>query len=1076
MSYDDAEDFAAETLLDPTSAPRMTGLLSGEGGAVQVRGVAGRTIKPVSAAVVIGLGGTGVQTVARIKSAVDAGRIDQEAHNAVTFLAIDAVGTDKMNPPLPDGVGLSGDLMNLTGFNAGAYLDGQLPNDRFLQQWWDNDYRVDRGELIDGLKRERMLGRLCFHQEVPRVRKLIQQKMSEALGIRADVVAAGRGGADGGEIAVYIVCSSVGGTGSSGFLEVLGAVHLAAKDLSVTAKIRPFIVLPGAFSSSLKDQQSVLAIESAQRANAYAFFKELDHFIKNKQEFLESLGHKDSIAPGVDLVHSVYLFDATVGSGKLINSVSDIYEIIAESVYQLMFSTIGRAILGSDGANIERILKEYDDFGKPRKYCSLGLSRVLFPGDTLRFHVVMWWSDWFLRSGFLKQLSATDTETLKDSEEVANLLETLSSLTQQAIEGQFDDVVRDFIDVGRDAPAGLQANPDVTNAQDTLSTIEDLIPSVTMEIRRVLEDLRPRVLTNLNDLIERGVFASSASVPRARQIVSLLLRRLNEQRVNAEQSETAQIAARGIASERVDERLEDLEEAAGRNILQAAVAQVVGLVNDEVFTTGDAAEELGNAIKDWTRAVVDAEFAQARLAYLRRAVRSVQALSDELESAQTQMEQMADRARGLWERDELIGKDAGPKATSVLIPNDTLPEVELSQLSRSVRATVQAEHAKKLSDAELAVFHGALIRSSLTRGFFDVGSRDPLRQKRATDALLARLEWEALRYALERDHEDGERLPRLPRGLPEAADEVGQRELLVTSLQGIRDLSQEVCWAWEPGRFALDSSLDGEDGASASDRPRVTSAVIAHESMTEMLSAEFNLPESRTPAPDPERVLALSVEWAVPIHCLPVVDRWREDYDRLRRKREAQRTNHPEIGVEPPNHIDRRFESFDELVPEYFRPAATAKAFVKGMAIASALTSPKAADVTVALFVRDSTRLPMSPIRQERGKGFVTRRVTVENGQLRPAASGDAVVGSKWFGALRSVGLDIGLQRSIDDCWTVVVESIDSATLTDVIQEKVASKIDRGSKARIVDPSDREALGHLRNAVEDLLDELAQYD
>lgn len=67
---------------------------------------------------------------------------------------------------------------------------------------------------------------------------------------------------------------------------------------------------------------------------------------------------------------------------------------------------------------------------------------------------------------------------------------------------------------------------------------------------------------------------------------------------------------------------------------------------------------------------------------------------------------------------------------------------------------------------------------------------------------------------------------------------------------------------------------------------------------------------------DPERIVALSCEWAVPIHALHQIHTWQGSY-----RQHAESRNRGRRSQTPPAHIDRRFEfELKELVPEYFDP------------------------------------------------------------------------------------------------------------------------------------------------------------
>lgn len=1051
--------------------PDVTAILGSAGTTRRVRGLGGHQLRPVSSAVVIGLGGSGIQCVSRIRSAVMADRIDQHARDAIAFLGIDAVDDKGQKPPLPPGVDLGADYINLQGFNPAAYLKGQKPNDPFLQSWWDDGYKVPSGPMNEGLKRERMLGRLCFHKDAATIRTRIAQAMTSAARVRSDYVAEGDPGDVGAEIPVYLVSSCAGGTGSSGFLEVVLAIHAAAKGLSLTPKIRAFILLPGVFVNEVLRQQLGETAAQAQRANAYGFFKELDHFLVKSSELPPMMGMREIEIEDGELIHQVYLFDSNLGSSGVIAKVTDIYEIVSESIYQFLFSEMGRALIGVDGVNVERILTELDAFRKPRRYCSLGLGRVVFPGDTFRNHLIMWWCDWMVRQGFLRTPTTVELTTLRDSERVTRLVDSIDTLLGRATSGQFDDAVRSFLDRGREAPRALEARHDLASAEELFVELQKDAAEVSAAVRRELETLRPRLVNELEDLIEGSVFADGASVPIAREIVKHVEKGARERLSHATDALNAQIAMKESSFQRVEERLEALAEASSRNLLEKAVAAIVAVFSDETLTLPESAEMVGNAIKDWTQAVHGSELAQARHDFLAQACRRIEGLRLEMERAHERLVELAGQAKSQWERDDLLGKDAGPEATTVLVPKDSQPEVEWSALSKASRRDISEEHADRLSGDLMREFLDRWIAESLTRGFFDFGSEDRVAAMNAERSLLASLERDAVQFGLGALDDDGNPVSRLPVDLLDAARQLGEEQRLHTAVEGLERLSRNVCWAWEPGNFHLPP---GDNERRADLLPRVTTGVAAHASMAELVDAEFPEQASRAQFPDPERVIALSCEWGVPVHCLPVVASWRTDYELFVARRKRQRKDG--VSIEPPNHIDKRFEQFKDLVPEYFQPEEAAPRFARAVLIAAALEADTTKSSTVGCYLRDATLPPVSPVRQVRGEGFVGRVVVLDQGQLRPnPTDSDRQLGHTWHEAIRSVGLDVTLSNSIDVAWKRVIQDVEPSQLVALIDILIEQKVDRALGRRKLTLKEREAFAHMKNAFEDLRDELAEY-
>ena len=70
---------------------------------------------------------------------------------------------------------------------------------------------------------------------------------------------------------------------------------------------------------------------------------------------------------------------------------------------------------------------------------------------------------------------------------------------------------------------------------------------------------------------------------------------------------------------------------------------------------------------------------------------------------------MSDRARDHWQWDELLGKDAGPVATSVVIPHDVAPEIEDSraEVLAALAPQLPAEQRQQVwAEALAAARHG----------------------------------------------------------------------------------------------------------------------------------------------------------------------------------------------------------------------------------------------------------------------------------------------------------------------------------------------------------------------------------
>jgi Tubulin like len=1045
--------------------PERTAVLRSSGGGAYVRGLARAQYLPVSSAVVIGLGGSGVQTIARVRAALLADRPDQTAVDAIQLLGIDSVDVTEQNPPLPAGVDLSrSEFLTLNGFNAYAFINGRLGTDDHLKAFWDTDYEPPRDPLTDGFKRERMLGRLGFREYSMRIAQQISSAMSRAMSVKSEAIQEGSTVDTGGKIRVFIVSSCAGGTGSSGFLEVVAAVHAAAQGIGVQAEIRSFTFLPGVFHKNVLEAPNGEIVARAQRANAYAFFRELDHFMVYSSEVAEYVNRPGLEIPDNELVKQAFILDSSLDAIGQIENIADVYEIAAEGIYQFLMCDMGRMALGVNGTNADQELKSFDLYGKPRRYCSFGIARVVLPGDTLRHHLTMRWCDWMIRGAFLRQ---ADPIAIRESTTNEDIIGIVLGVINKSTNTTFDEIVTDFRNNGADAPQSLRTKAEAAYANEILTQLEGDLPVVISEMQTTLRELRPRLLDELRSELERSLFAKGQSVPEARELLKNVRKRIDGELVTATSRLNGQIAGKASQYEALEEALDKLEDAEARNLIEAAGAYMLHLFNDEVLTKTEAAEAVGERIKDWSAACIESERALSRKLFLEDTARYIQLISEELARAEDRLNQLAERAKTQWEADILIGKDAGPLATTSLIPNDTLPQVEWSQLAVSCDRQFMEEHANLLGGDDLTAFIQRWCSEANIRGFFDFGletAKGP-----AEDTLLASLERDAESFAIRKIDPDPQigTIMRLPTSLPDAAAAVGETDQLNRALYSLASLTANVLWRWEKGRF----HLEGDD-AGVPVTPIVNTGIVFDESARAQVEAQLAGAQKFT-FNDPERIVALSSEWAVPFHCLSVVHEWKRDYDLLAKRRERQRTkkstaNPVPGGVEAPNHIDRRFEdALKPLIPDYLKPEESARDTVRALLVAL-LIKDKA--VVETCFVRDANMVPSGPIARVPNGPWLGYRISLDSGLLRSGpASTAAELGTGWFDLVRAIGTKPQLGVAVTQSWEVIEANV-AATLISSAASLLSAQLETAKRARRISVEDKQALGWLINATQDFTD------
>jgi len=886
------------SLVDPDSGAALRGARTGV-----------QPIDPLSMGVVIGVGGSGVQTISRVRSAVVGGRPDAAATPSIRFLGIDAVDLTKQYPNLPPGVSLAaGEFVNLTErtFDAEAYVRRIGASESDLQRWWDVNYSVPAGPLTDGLKQSRMLGRLAFYRESANITTEIHNAMSQAIRLRRAHMEAGIVGTDTGAsmLKVFIVASTCGGTGSAGFLEVLHKSWVAARELGIIPEIRAFLYMPGVFEDSVQRSSAAPMLEKRnQEANGFAFLREVDHFVVHSDQLEANVCRPRAtmvpaeIPPGQAL-KQVFLIDATMGGMCRLSRVTDFYEIVAEAIYQFVMTEAGRPQIAQNGTNTDDFLRMLDGHSKRRIYCGLGIAGVTYPGDTYRRHLRARFGEWAIRNLLLPRPIELPT-VVHDSESLRSLQSELSSLHSSVLGYDPPDEVTDFRAITEFAPENLQEEPEQAVVTRLMTSSQAAAPRAVKAIQDRMRVVADQALAKVEPLIIDTLTQSGQGVPFGIEMAKSAERAIDKLVSSATEVRAMHQHSGGPRAE------EEMEER--RRRFQSISGRLVRLPGSKE----KAAVQLGEAIKAWGAAVVGEQEAEGELRFLESARGRLQALRNELEEAERQLQKLAAAAYEAWTSDELIGKDTGPEDTTVLIPPDTVPEVRHSRLA------VQA--FRDLIDKVSVLDSTELLRDLYRhwrhegegRGPFALGSSNGDEQEQARRALADELRLLSDEHALEAGRSetqaDGSPTGRLllPRSLADAAERTPDgHAILDRSLQGLARLSAQTTLAWDKGRLGnveVEPATSTVVVAPAALRPRVTTLI-----------GDEGAGRSILDSPDEERVVAMTTEWGISAHAVAPVISWQRPY--LSALEASARDS---VSKRP--HLDKRWaNNLDPLVPLYY--------------------------------------------------------------------------------------------------------------------------------------------------------------
>lgn len=1012
----------------------------------------GIRIDRLARAVVIGIGGSGIQTISRLRSRVLGKRPDADATSSISFLGIDSVGTQRQVPPLPPGVNLApADFYNLAegGFDADSLVrhQGHLPR---LQSWWDGDRKVPPGPLIDGMKQDRMLGRLAFFQRGDTVASRVQSAVMRALALNASRMSSGHAGQSTSVTSprFYVVGSSCGGTGSSGTLEVLYAIWSAARTQGMTPDITMLTYTPGVFEEEIRrnSQASVEEISNL-RANAYAFFRELDHFIEKSSELKNAIAHAEQLGDPelVDghLVKQVFLIDSVVEGAGFVSEIEDIYEMTAEALFQFLMTDVGDRSLNINATNTP-VLDGVDGYRKRRLYCGLMVGSVLFPGDTVRYHLANRFYDYWLTQTLLER-PVDLPEMVRRSDAKPMLLDALLALISEVEEVEQPEQLARARDIATTAAQEFKDDWREESITNRVGTVREDLPGGISDYRDLLRRKRQALATQIEQIVTDAVLDSCQGVDFCAELVSVVRREiLGHQR---DWMDYLTGARRNAAQARDDI---DPAEAALKASGAAWWSRVIQT------TVRRDAEHLGARMQTWVNDSTNQERVSAQLDLVREMLSILEVLEARLVAAKHQLELISEHVSKAWRQDNLLGKDRNPRAMTAFVPEDIMPKVEDCELNR--RCFVKVREA--LKNVELDTEQRVLFtnwRAKTREALFALGSENKdilVAARKALSRELARL---ADQYVFERG--TGEvadpDAPRhefiVPRDLSTAASTVDGGASLQRALESLGGIIRRVALSVDEARL------------NVSTFPVSTTTLIRPRDLAGAVDSLFPKGPGLeiVDGADPEKIVALNMLWGTSLHAITVVSGWKNDYERLL-------TSLPQDKEQKRMHIHREWQLMDgylnPLVPKYGDADLAASVYVQ-LELASALLDDQS--LVEFMFPLDSLE-ETRPLRTQRHDGSTLWEATIYR-QDPDASRGwyvvnTSVIGDSQAEVLDRIAIDIQLRQYISG---FLGQLIDETGFDPVIAElkRMQEKFDGLVQLHRPKSKDKEAVGKIASAV-----------
>ena len=332
-------------------------------------------LKKIQPAVVIGLGGTGVNTITYLKKI-----LQEQAEDTRSFVRFLALDIDELKGEVPSSR-LFGESIRLDPeknefFRITDQTRGSAAQNIPAVASWFPTEGYKYLPLTEGARQAKPVGRLGFflqHNEITRrLNKLTDKLVTPEVLQKFPSIRTG-------QLNIYVIGSICGGTGAGLFLDIAYELRYLHQNALLPEKSR----IKGLFA--LGDVYD--SITNRVLANTYASLRELNWIQKENAEFhpVYPDGTRDLIRSRA--FDAVYLVGDSNKSDIEFSSPNDFAQLCAEFVFLDSGADVQEngdplsAMMQSNRNNAEVYTMNSDADGTPRSFSSLGLCKVRFPVD-----------------------------------------------------------------------------------------------------------------------------------------------------------------------------------------------------------------------------------------------------------------------------------------------------------------------------------------------------------------------------------------------------------------------------------------------------------------------------------------------------------------------------------------------------------------------------------------------------------------------------------------------------------------------------------------------------------------------
>lgn len=377
--------------------------------------------------VLVGIGGTGIEVLARVRRLVEEIYGSVESFPLISFLVVDTDRDYKINNPEAGG----------TPFKTQEQLWAKVTNSEvesicknmsnypWINRWFPNELEKNITSLEAGAGQIRACGRFAFFVNYHEIQAKFNDAVRRVKGQEDFIYNKYKIKVVNG-INVFVTGSLSGGTGSGMLIDMGYCIRKWLRTASETnASTTAIVPMPQAFAN--------IDVGSTVSANGYAAMMELSYFSDNRVEYINqfSSSNVDEIRDDRPPFDFTYL----VGTKNGINTfkLDQIREMIAQNIFLDMTSDFAphkRSIRD----NIKKEWAQLDPGGRgySKQFMSFGLSTIEIPiaqiraslANRLAQDLVNWWLNekailhpemlTLVRGDILKRLRLSEAELLTD--------------------------------------------------------------------------------------------------------------------------------------------------------------------------------------------------------------------------------------------------------------------------------------------------------------------------------------------------------------------------------------------------------------------------------------------------------------------------------------------------------------------------------------------------------------------------------------------------------------------------------------------------------------------------------------